>query len=348
MSQSNSCKPIRLDAPGMPLENHPMSDQDGLDICEHEAAAVAMDAHAFWENGGKPTGHRSSPIAMAAMLTSKFKDKTKLESLLAEDILRFANKIGTCHNDKLLEKLAASDKANFCEDLKLALSRLKPNPYGSGSSAGGSSLSCSLPKSDKFGGYDGVNALATLLNTQSDLKVVADEVKNVCQEHMRPTNVKQPKSLWGNQNKFTNSNELNARNIKYKQFIDASFDSAKPMPVIARYCSMFFNQDQDQQPGRHFDITTGRLGNCKDAQGFSYIHTSAVIGRRPSANGKGCEYLIKNSRGTTCNGYHKRLECDKTQGGKPCPAGAQCGGQIWVSEEELLNNTQDLLLVEAP
>ena len=46
------------------------------------------------------------------------------------------------------------------------------------------------------------------------------------------------------------------------------------------------------------------------------MHTSSIVARRMNGKTKSCEYLIRNSHGSGCSQYDRRLECDQ--------------GQIWV------------------
>jgi len=58
-------------------------------------------------------------------------------------------------------------------------------------------------------------------------------------------------------------------------------------------------------------------------------HASVVVGRRPGARG-GCEYLVRNTWGTSCNQY-----------AYPCRA-----GEIWVPANELFENTDGVAWLE--
>ena len=66
---------------------------------------------------------------------------------------------------------------------------------------------------------------------------------------------------------------------------------------------------------------------CRDG-----LHASIVTGRRPGP--RGCQYLIHNSHGISCNQYDKKWECED--------------GKIWVDEVNLLKNTTGLTFVEMP
>lgn len=342
-AQTNSCKEIRLDSPGMPLENIPIHDQDGLNLCEHYVAAQIIDANRFYENGKKFDGHISSPIALSAMLTSRIKSFTTLEGLLAEDIVRLSHKVGTCNDETLIARLAESDKVNFCEELKYALSKIRPNKYNSAAANPNATNTCSVRKDEKFGGYQGIDLIAEFLGSNKDLKNIAEEIKKVCSGKIQTPAKILTNSLLGSENKFSNSAEKAKRFSKYKNLINSALDSPKPMPVGLRYCSYVLSKDRISS----LDGQTGYVSNCTD-KGINGTHASIIIGRRPSKSGNGCQYLVRNSYGVSCNEYSSRWECDKTKGGKPCPAGTQCGGQVWVDEEDLLNNTQEVFTAEAP
>lgn len=342
-ANASNCTAIRLDAPGMPLENIPIHDQDGLNICDHYAAAQIIDAHRFYENGKRFNGHVSSPIALSAMLTSKFKDKTSIEGLMAEDIIRLSHKIGTCNDETLVSKMASSDKVDFCEELKWALNKIRPNRYNSASKNVANSSMCSVRKDATFGGFQGIDLLAEFLGANKDLQAVANEIQKICSGNMLATSIKKPNYLVGGKFKFANTTEEQSRHATFKNLIDSALDNPRPMPAGIRYCAFVLTKDSFSSVNGQ----SGHINNCT-SDGQSGAHASIIVGRRPSKSGNGCQYLIRNTYGTSCNSYLSKWECDKTKGGNQCPPGTQCGGQIWVDETDLLKNTQDIFVSEAP
>lgn len=62
----------------------------------------------------------------------------------------------------------------------------------------------------------------------------------------------------------------------------------------------------------------GMLENSEKG-GFIVNHASSIVGRRFNEETMSCEYLLRNSWGTTCSGYSEDYECKK--------------GHVWIGEE---------------
>ncbi len=70
------------------------------------------------------------------------------------------------------------------------------------------------------------------------------------------------------------------------------------------------------------DFFYGFLENANDyAYSISDLHTTLLMGRRYDANTGECQYLIKNSYGTSCQEYDRRHHCEN--------------GYVWVNELSL-------------
>lgn len=104
-----------------------------------------------------------------------------------------------------------------------------------------------------------------------------------------------------------------------KKRLNSSLETGKGAPGIV-YCSNIL-----KNPGSSGPIEKNYVKDCS----LGDAHASIVVDRRPGKNGA-CEYLVRNTWGTSCNGYV--WECHK--------------GQIWLPENELLKNTISVLWVE--
>jgi hypothetical protein len=103
-----------------------------------------------------------------------------------------------------------------------------------------------------------------------------------------------------------------------KDSLDQALDAKKGVPGIS-YCSgVLHKQDYEGMKMRGLDP------RCPAGD----ANVSIVVNRRQGKNG--CEYLVRNSYGVSCNAY-------------PWPCSK---GQIWVPEKDLLRNLTSVLWIE--
>lgn len=69
-----------------------------------------------------------------------------------------------------------------------------------------------------------------------------------------------------------------------------------------------------------------------DAQARVFSHASTVVGRKWNSEKKSCEYLIRNSWGSTCDHYNNDVKCE--------------AGNIWVSEAQLEKATRGVQYIK--
>ena len=328
-SYANECTTTRLDAPGGPLEGFPVKHQDGLGLCDHYAACQIINAAKFYKYGKNAFKNDCSPIAAAATLTP-IVNGTRLEQLSMEQVLYHIGKTGTCNDEIVINKFGSDTSQNFCEELKFAFNQLKPNKdFTAAGSADSSSEKryCGI-SINATQNYDGIQLVSKFLKTSADLNAVSSAINQICQNHMQNIAINKidrvlPKDF-SQENRF----------LEIKQSIDRSLNSSQPMPAGIKYCKHVLHDMNsigvrpDGILDKNICVKNNQIGN----------HSSVVIGRRFNNKTNSCEYLVRNSEGTSCSQYDKRLECDKTRGGLPCPPNTECGGQVWVPEAKLFAN----------
>jgi hypothetical protein len=104
--------------------------------------------------------------------------------------------------------------------------------------------------------------------------------------------------------------------------VDSALDRGGGSIPLISYCPNVMSA-----PGVRELKWNSRAGEFQCFSGGS--HASVVVGRRPGARG-GCEYLVRNTWGTSCNQY-----------AYPCRA-----GEIWVPADELFENTYGVTWLE--
>lgn len=78
------------------------------------------------------------------------------------------------------------------------------------------------------------------------------------------------------------------------------------------------------------DYNSNVLENIKP-RGLS-LHASSIVGRRFNSSTKQCEYLIRNSYGSSCDGYDSHLECDQ--------------GNLWIAKKYLRPVLYDVIYLD--
>lgn len=105
-------------------------------------------------------------------------------------------------------------------------------------------------------------------------------------------------------------------------------------PAIIGYCANILQKKPDfigVNESKNRYEKADRSGIAKhDSNVKCSGHQSLLIGRR--SVGKKCQYLIRNSWGTTCTPYHSNWDCE--------------GGNVWVDESVLVKNTFKLRELE--
>ena len=341
---NSECKEVRLDATGYPLHNYPIFDQGNLPICEAMSTAPAIDSARFYNDGKVRRPPVTSPIALATRIAGRIRDYSTINGPSAGVLIEFTPRAGICDNDQITNQLTANINTNYCSEIKEFLTSVNL-ANNQAAAAGNSSCGFREPNSNNL---DAVKLIAHLTKTDADLKSVQRKMDQLCGSPLIKPNIKPATTEYWFDKPFNTQASHKQRKAALKAAMDRALDLDNPVPPIVRYCNNFLF---DSKAKSGIAPETGNMKNCtytdnkgKELRGN---HTSIVAGRRPSKNGRSCEYLIRNSYGTSCNQYDKKWECDRTKGGQPCPAGEVCGGQTWVDEETFLNNTQDVLYVEA-
>lgn len=319
MSRADQCKPTRLDAPGQVMHNSPVLDQDGLKWCDYYKAGKLMDAVRFYKNGKKPVSFETSPIPLAVQVATD-KKQNELEFLAtAHDIVNIGLKNGSCSHEAVRKRFGSDVEQNYCSEVKTVMQSITANNMvGSASSNG----SCQLRR-DPIWGLRGTSVLTKALNIDESLTSLQSEFKKLCSGNNHESLDDMPMAY---QHYAMDETDPSQRLVKLKNKMDSILDSTKPMPVGIRYCMDFLIAGQADTI--KVDPITGKSSNTRCNQGG--LHASVVTGRRKGP--RGCQYLIHNSHGTSCNKYASKWECEE--------------GKIWVDEDNLLKNTIGLVIVE--
>jgi hypothetical protein len=317
-SFSQQCKrDTRLDIENGPLEGSPTLDQDGLNQCETYGGSKIIDAVRFYLNGSRRISFPTSPIALSVETAIEKKLIDVEGQASAEESIAVAKDKGACSQTAVRKRFGENTNKNYCDEVKAAIRGITfKNIPNDGNSCGLRSDAANIS-------FRATKILSKALNIDENLPSLGSEMNKICkgQDFEQLSQMPDPESISGYETK-----DVDQRILKFKNKIDALLDSPKPMPTVIRYCfDVMVDKDSvgiNQVSGKSSSKVCNKRG----------MHVSAVIGRRSGP--RGCQYLIFNSHGTSCNQYDKTWDCEPNS------------GKIWVDEENLLKNTSGITFVE--
>ena len=326
--ENETCTTIRLDQNGGPVSNMPVMDQGESGICYAYASAQLIDAWRF-AHGDTRTDHLTSPMQLAALYKAKVPDKiSKVNSRSSEDVLnsgqvsvtvKQAFRVGSCSSSRTnslmsnadvsssIRKLVDSyrDNRNKVINEEEAFNKIcETFPETVASSATNKFLK-DIRNTLNAGGeqfylYYLVNALCKPPEEHKiDIEPKADFKAYIAKE----------------------GTDLETHINKSKKLVDTALEGSPATPPGIGYASKVLKDPSVkcmEKDGKTADSECG-------------LHGSIIIGRKRNPKSKKCEYLVRNSWGTSCNSYPD-LECES--------------GNIWVPETNLFRNSSDVYRLE--
>ena len=309
----SSCEPMRLDQKNGAMERIPVYDQGNLNVCYGYAVSQIIDAYRF-SHGEEDFDHLTSPVAVSVFY-SVGKDKGSVEFGNTRDAIPTVLKNGSCKYGSVFKKIGNIDYEDYFEELE--------DSYDDFKALGKRSLfRLFSPKTSE----EVVNNILELVHDKraSESVLGAHEILSALDS---PTYLVFLKRLFGvlcndsqkdlklsvtQHSKFARDFNSQSRTENLIESINMAWDTKNPQPVGISYCEDFlYNKD-------HVGIDDeGKVSSrCRTH------HASVVIGRRPSKDGKNCQFLIRNSKGDSCSNYE--WDCEN--------------GQIWVDQKALGRN----------
>jgi hypothetical protein len=315
LALARDCVETRLDKPsasGRPeedglLANVPIMDQDSTGSCFAYAAAQMADAYRF-SNSDADRSHITSPVA-AAVDYAKANGMDNLDGGSLGSTLSLIFDHGSCSYAKVGDRFGAYDLNGFLQGLRAYFNGLKSGD--SDETAATIDLACYLNDRNFLPSNFSVEVLAKTLRKEGFMEFLHSSLAQVCKN--------------------------NAKSLKKKPAIKA-YQASAYSDASSRKKSFMAMMDEVKTPrslpkGIYLcqDVITDRFSKGIDSSGeptdeCGTLHTMVMVGRRKNATG-GCDILLRNSWGASCNGYDW-----------PCER-----GQIWVDEDRLLDNMYGLV-----
>lgn len=314
-AHSRDCVETRLDKPSASgkaeedglLAHVPIMDQDSTGSCFAYTAAQMADAYRF-SNTDADRSHITSPVA-AAVDYAKANGLDNLDEGSLGSTLSLIFDHGSCSYAKVGDRFGAYDLNGFLQGLRVYFDGLKSGRADE--TAATVDLACYLNDRNFLPPNFSVEVLEKTLRKQGFMEFLHSSLAQVCKN--------------------------NAKNLKKKPQIKA-YQATEYADAASRKKAFLAMMDEVKTPrslpkGIYLcqEVITNRLNKGIAASGeptdtCGTLHTMVVAGRRKNATG-GCDILLRNSWGASCNGYDW-----------PCER-----GQIWVDEDSLLENMYALV-----
>lgn len=341
---SSACKEVRLDAPGKSMSRIPVMDQDSKWICYAYTASQMVDAWRF-SHGDRNYSHITSPAATAVFYASQRTDwnAKDIDYGWQADAIASITKNGSCDYKTIFNKFGQTGLKEYFGELKKHFDEFQVMAYQQSIRANqrqNNSLRdiASAIRDKTSNTYSTVQTAravqCTLRSAGSGVPVAS--ILEISDALSQPTYLKYLEKLFTpicTANKKSIQPVPNAKKIWAKDYppekriqeiekqMNDQFNKPNPQPMGINYCENVLWDKNTQGIDSYGEFN---WNTCRSH------HISAVIGQRPTAGG-GCEFLVRNSYGQSCNAYPD-WKCEN--------------GQIWVDSKTLVKNMNGVSWLE--
>jgi hypothetical protein len=329
-----SCPSIRLDQGGRSMARLPVYDQGTTDLCYAYTASQMLDAYraSRGQGGNAPA---SSPLAIAVAYSAlrvengQARPRPGIHGGSFEWAINTVRGMerGICGANELSRHLTRPASAE--RDFEMLEKIYERNKNARGNAAQARAAADALRAFLQARGFTAAmvqglgdlnQAMSTPVASQFFHRVVGETCKG---RELSMRGVPAPRVL-----DVHKSGSSDSRESDFGRYLKEIFGGANPQPVGIGYCADFLNKaslvrNLELNPSRE---RPGAVEGCETE------HASVVVGSREK-NGR-CEFLIRNTFGSTCKGYDRAWDCEN--------------GQIWVSETALVKNTNRAAWLEGP
>jgi hypothetical protein len=337
---ANECASLRIDLPTSPTSKIPVYDQDSLGICYSYAAAELVDFYRF--SHGDTDNTITSPIVAALKSGSADWFRKDIDGGDIEKVILSIKKNGICdhrfirdHWDSYSTKPFLDQMLNYFEMHKQYVKKVNSNLsiksqilslFGSKSTVKSPYHPCNdlinlgFPKDL----IPSAEILDKLLSQNDPLVFLSGILERACHKYSKKIFIPEPTVASGSL-PFGSNDKSSSDSII--AMINDQLDKKPAQATAIGYCGkMLHHKDyiginRRTSHGLDWSGQVHRKGSIENVKDDCGPHASVVIGRRMS-HGR-CEFLIRNSWGSGCEGYP--WDCEK--------------GNIWVDSEKLAANT---------
>lgn len=356
---SDSCagSDIRLDLPPNSMSHMPVLDQDGTGLCYSYVATQLVDAYRF-SHGDRNLDHRTSPVAAAVIqadsplqegkysLAIKSTGKQLRDAIYdpygkyvtgvaagVPEIISSIKRSGSCSHDTISNFISAdgqgiSDKLLSIFDEHQAY--LKETWFFQRNDKFvKEKIQCELNRSSLRSSLDiTADVILKALKENNPLKYLKEVIAKACVNRNisvnipKLWNVKSPKSFDGTK--------------QTQRMINTLLNAQNPQPIGVGFCSQALSSDS-------WTLNLQTMAEKSWANEKCAGHAALIVGKR-MLNGR-CEYLVRNSWGTSCMKYKKNYTEQTPRILKAAAPERECiegTGQIWIPADTLIKNTVEI------
>lgn len=292
-ANASSCKDVRLDDPGKPFSKMPVLNQGKTDLCYAFVAKQMIEYYLL--SHGKLPGDIPDFSVLQIAANSKIAEENsdKLSIGFAHNSINGSVRNGLCKNASTELKIDPADLTEFIEFIERDRDVQQKIE----------SLRCENKTSLPY--YELLSQISPLLNSKyAFLRMYAG-----CKDRLYLKEI--PEATWV----YHQQKTLSERTRKITSTIQKQLNQPNPQPVSVAFC---WNTLYNKNTSGIINATSYSKAEC-----VHDLHVALVIGQK-EVNGK-CQFLIRNSKGISCEGYD--WPCEKET------------GQIWVDSEVLTRNT---------
>ncbi|MFN8791432.1 MAG: hypothetical protein ACK5Y2_08265 [Bdellovibrionales bacterium] len=336
-STESECTTVRLDQHPGALSKIPIQDQDGNSLCTAYAASQLIDS---WRIQNDPPVHEfTSPFALGIKYSS-LRNRNELYALPPEDVLNAAKNISPCSyssvGDYFQSQMSTMDLLN---ELDRAHRSANSNPAQLMAAA--SKVQSCFVRNDTSSGALDISAISRHLRESTFVRATQNILEGVCKD--RKVSLKNIPS--GAEKLATEYGHLPTAMNEFKKIISRRLQSQPGKATGTSFCrDVFFDADKRSLLSTGgFTVSPTAASSLKARYEVSPngcsddVHNAVVVGRRlarfrqPDGKiGSVCQYLIRDSYGTSCNPFPPD---NSTTPSTRCER-----GQIWVDEDAFLAN----------
>ena len=329
-TSDQECTEKRLDKPPESASKIPVQDQDGTNLCSAYTSAQLIDS---WRTAyDPPVDEFTSPISLGIQFAAKT-NKDKINGNPVLEMLDYAKNLDSCSYSVVRDDFNSKKSADFIYELIQNYKKVKSDPSKLDQTAN-AVLNCVLGGGNNS--QINIEKIKNYMNENNWVQFTNKIIEDLCRGHKRPLaflpTVEKYKSN-------TYKDQFKAMNI-FHSVINNRLNQKSAQPIGISYCrSVLANKDAEGVS------TSGELNTstCKEGS----IHASVIVGRRLLKYKDGdkigtiCQYLVRDSFGSSCNGYNDDPEALPSKPGADKPKTCE-KGQIWVDENVLLRNTAEV------
>ena len=342
----NCGAPVDMRAPGGSMEVVPVMDQDGFPLCYSYAAAQMADA--YWKKNHKDQvepSFQSSPVGAAVERAAEswfyrtFHDPLKQGGWTCDMVDQLRDH-GACDHAVVTQHVFTSEVKGRLENYRVlhdSYAELNSKIDALESEARNGGYLSSHTAEDEAKSAIASTACRMASNTPLNQKSIASITQLLeganAYEFVREAAIPTC-SHKGNRRKPPLPKCKSSSHIYSGksgiQKIHALLDQPNPLPIGISYCSKVLEKGRSYQSSssrKLLDLLSGSE-NCGP-------HASLIIGRRTSIRSDGsavCQFLIRNTWGTSCWNYSNDWDCEK--------------GNIWVDSDQMTTSLLGIQYLE--